>query len=156
MEAHAAVPDLHDLLGMGEEVTRLVEENMAEAAAEHDGHDHPEDEVVGPVDGKRGLAIGPEVPLLDEPADVEPAEYEARGIRQSVPFDRHGTERKGYRTNVRVRNDESAHGKDIRRRTTILRLNSRDGRESGPGRRAKSRHMNINALKAYSADTIVG
>ncbi len=46
VERHAAVPQLHDLERMRGEVRQIVEQHVADAAAEDDAERHPEDEIV--------------------------------------------------------------------------------------------------------------
>ena len=47
---------LHDLERMGGEVRQIVEQHIAEAAAEDDAERHPQDEIVEVDDGERRLA----------------------------------------------------------------------------------------------------
>ena len=53
MERHAALPHLEDLERVLEEVRQVVEQDVADAAAEDDAERHPQDEIVEVGDGER-------------------------------------------------------------------------------------------------------
>ena len=46
VERHAALPQLHDLGRVRGEMRRIVEQHIADAAAEDDAERHPQDEIV--------------------------------------------------------------------------------------------------------------
>ena len=68
VERHAALPDREDLGRAGEIGVEIVEQHVADAAAEDDAERHPDDQIVdvgrarlpeaGPVFGRRGEAPG--------------------------------------------------------------------------------------------------
>ena len=87
MERHAALPELHDLRRMREEIGRVVEQHVADPAAEDDAERHPQDEVVEIDDGQRRLAA-PEPFGADDGAGVDPAAENADDIGERIPADR--------------------------------------------------------------------
>ena len=56
VERHAALPQLHDLERVRGEIGRIVEQHVAEPAAEDDAERHPQDEIVEIGDRQRRLA----------------------------------------------------------------------------------------------------
>ena len=67
---------------------RLVEQHVAEPAAEDDAEDHPGQQVVGPAPARIGAAPAPERRPAAEPGDVAPAEQQPGDIGERVPADR--------------------------------------------------------------------
>jgi hypothetical protein len=92
MEAHAPIPQLHDLKRVLEIEARPVEEDISEPPAEDHAQRGVEDQVVGmaPSHGRARLADQPQqVPIAEEdagkvgeavPAQLEPAEVESDRI----------------------------------------------------------------------------
>src|SRR5690606_22890749 len=86
VEGHAAAPDGEDLGRVLGEEGGLVEEDVAEAAAEDDAEDHPGEEVVGLLRAHRRRAA-PERRAAAEEGDVAPADEEPGDIGERVPAD---------------------------------------------------------------------
>ena len=96
VEGHAALPDLDDLGRVRGEVRRVVEQHVADAAAEDDAERHPDDEVVEVDDGHRRRPA-PVALVADQGAGVEPAEQDAENIGERVPADRERADRDQHR-----------------------------------------------------------
>ncbi len=113
VEGHAALPDGKDFRGMGGEVRRLVEEDVAEAPAEDDAEDHPGEQVVGLLRRERRLAA-PERRAAGEEDDVAPAEEKAGDVGERIPadgeLDAEELDRKERRVDVREGNDMRHRG----------------------------------------------
>src|SRR5450756_1719754 len=56
VERHAAVPQLYDFQRMRDEMLKIVEQHVADAAAEDDAERHPQHEIVESDEGHRHLA----------------------------------------------------------------------------------------------------
>ena len=87
METHAALPDLQDLSGSLPDHLRLVEDHIAEPAAENDSQGDPEDQVVdlGGRD-RRGLPAANDQ-IAGQTQGIAPAQQDARNIGQGIPAD---------------------------------------------------------------------
>jgi hypothetical protein len=95
VERHAALPYGDDVAGVGEVVARLIEDDEAEAATEHDAGGDIEEQVVdlGHIEGRP--AAGPQLRLGQQSADIEPAEQKPGQIGEPVPLDGHRPELQG-------------------------------------------------------------
>jgi len=101
-------PDREDLRRAGEVGLEIVEQHVADAAAEDDAERHPDDQIVdvararlleaGPVFGRRGEAPG-----------KPPAADEAGDIGERVPADRQRSDMHQHRIDVRVGDQEPGH-----------------------------------------------
>lgn len=87
MERHAAFPELDDFRRVREEIRGIVEQHVAEPAAEDDAERHPQDEVVEIDHRQRRVAV-PEPLGADEGAGVDPAAEDTDDIGERVPTDR--------------------------------------------------------------------
>ncbi len=74
VEGHAALPHRDDVLRVGEIVAGLIEDDEAEAAAQHDAGGDIEEKVVDLCRIEWRVVAGPERRLLQQAAYVEPAE----------------------------------------------------------------------------------
>ena len=70
---------------------QIVEQHVADAAAEDDAERDPDDEIVEIGDGQRRLAA-PQRFVADQRAGIEPAEQNADDIGERVPADRERTD----------------------------------------------------------------
>ena len=109
VEGHPALPDLEDVQRIRQIVGRLVEQAVAEPAAE----DHPEDrgqqQVLDALPGPRRGLGDPGVRLVLQPAQQQPvAEPEADQVRQRVPV--HGERSEPERDRIDL--GESQHQGD--------------------------------------------
>ena len=86
VEGHATVPHRGNLERVRPEIARLVEQNEAEPAAEHDAERDPQQKIVGLAYGHRRLAV-PQIGPRQEIAPIEPAEQDAGHIGEAVPAD---------------------------------------------------------------------
>ena len=109
MEGHAAVPHRGNLERVRPEIARLVEENEAEPAANHNAERDPEQKIVGLADGHRRLAV-PQIRPRQEIAPVQPAEQNAGHIGEPVPADGERSDGERDRIDDGVGNDEERHG----------------------------------------------
>jgi hypothetical protein len=71
---------------VGPEIARLIEEDEAKPAADHDAEGDPQQKIVGLAYGHRRLAV-PQIGAREEIAPVEPAEQDAGHIGEAVPAD---------------------------------------------------------------------
>ena len=104
VETHAARPDGRDLQRMGQVVARVVEEHVAQAAAEHHPEDQGQVEVV-----ELGQQAGElELPGLQghQPVGGEEAEH----VHQAVPADLQRPQGKDHRVDGRI----GQHGSALR------------------------------------------
>ena len=108
MERHAALPHLEDLQRVLEEVRQVVEQDVADPAAEDDAERHPQDEIVVVGDGERRRAA-PQPVIRDEGARVEPAEQDAADIGKCVPAHRKGADRDQHRIEAREGDEGGRH-----------------------------------------------
>ena len=95
MERHAAAPDGQHVERMGEVVAGLVEQDVADPAAQDDAQRDIEEEV---VDG-----LGRDLPAraLHQPPHEPPAEHDAGDVGQRVPADRERADRDEHRVDGR-------------------------------------------------------
>ena len=100
MEAHAAVPDLEDGGGMAEIQARLVEQDIAQPAAEHDAERGPGQEVVDVE--RRSDHRAP----AHQPAHQPPAGDQPDDIGERIPAYRDRTQMQQHRVELR----EYQHG----------------------------------------------
>jgi hypothetical protein len=96
MEAHAALPDGKDFQRIGQVVARLVEQHLAQPAADDDPEHAVEQQVVELLDrqqaGARANPVAAEQDKLNESDE----------IHQTVPAHRQRAERKGDRVELGV------------------------------------------------------
>lgn len=104
VEGHAALPDVEDFDRIGEEVGGIVEEHVAEAAAENDAQYRPAKKVIVQVRREDGVAVA-----LGEYFHPVERQNEADDVRQAVPPHRDGAKVEGDGIELRV--DE--HGGSI-------------------------------------------
>jgi len=94
VERHAALPDREDLERMLQEVGALVEDDIAQAAAEDHPEDAVEEQVVEVIARDRRAAGG-------NAARAEPPERTERGeVHEAVPADRQRADREGDRIEI--------------------------------------------------------
>jgi len=94
VERHAALPDREDLERMLQEVGALVEDDVAQAAAEDHPEDAVEEQVVEVIARDRRAAGG-------DAARAEPPERAERGeVHEAVPADRQRADREGDRIEI--------------------------------------------------------
>src|SRR6185437_9067025 len=91
MERHPAMPDLQDLEWMREIEIRLVEEDVAEPAAEHDADRRPGEEIVD-IEGFGRDRRPPREAQAPAPAEDEPGD-----IGERLPADREGPQMHQHR-----------------------------------------------------------
>ena len=106
VERHAALPHFENLERMSGELRQVVEQHIADAAAEHDAERHPEDEIVVVGDRERRRSA-PQPFARDDRAGIEPAEQDAEDIGERVPADGKRPDRDQHRM-------ESGEGDDRR------------------------------------------
>ena len=70
----------------------IVEQHVADAAAEHDAERHPDDQVVDVERASAAAAAGPESASRREALGIEPAAEEPDHIGERVPADREGAD----------------------------------------------------------------
>src|SRR6476661_368855 len=86
VEGHATVPNRGNFERVGPEIARLVEQNEAEPAAEHDAERDPKQKIVGLAYGQRRFAV-PQIWPRQKIAPIEPAEQDAGHIGEAIPAD---------------------------------------------------------------------
>ena len=139
MEAHAALPELEDLQRMREVIERLVEQHVAQPAAD-DHADHPVEQHV--VDVARMPAR--QQVLARPPLAQDDEQDEADEIHEPVPADRERSELNGHGIELRVNQHgghASARRPALKLRAPIIRerLQSGPAREPPPGNRLRYR-----------------
>ena len=81
--------------GWGQEIARLVEQHIADAAAEHDAESSPGEEIVGLLDGGDGRGEA------HQAAHDLPADDQADDVGQGVPADLQRPQVEQHRVEVR-------------------------------------------------------
>ena len=87
VERHAAVPERDDLRRVLGEARQVVDEHVADAAADDDAERAPDDEVVDVRRLHRSPGRSPEPRIGDQALGVPPAEEDADDIGERVPAD---------------------------------------------------------------------
>ena len=100
VEAHAAVPERDDVGGVRGVVGQIVEQHVADAAAEHDADHRPEGEIPDGGGGKGGLSLAQRVSRVSRRRGVPGAEEDAGEVAQRVPADGERAEREGDRADI--------------------------------------------------------
>src|SRR5438067_6009841 len=103
VERHPAMPEENDLAGMAEIIGSIVEDDIADAAAQHDAQDRPADEIVEHGGRQRAQLLGREC------ARVAPAEEDAEDIGERIPADGKRSDLDQHRIDHRKGNGEE-HG----------------------------------------------
>ena len=124
------LPDGEDLGRVRGEEGGLVEEDVAEAAAEDDAEDHPGEEVVGLLRA-HGRGAAPERRAAAEEGDVAPAEEQPGDVGERVPADGEleaaEAEREEDRVDVGEGEDEGHEGPSHRGRGRWCQALNRGG-----------------------------
>jgi hypothetical protein len=105
VERHAAFPDDQDLQRMGQEVARLIEEDVAQPSAQDDTERRPQEEV---VDLGRRQEQGR---FLADAAHDAPSDHQARDVGERVPADGERPELDQHRIDLRIGDKERGHGR---------------------------------------------
>jgi hypothetical protein len=91
VERHASAPYGEHLGRLRQVDVEVVEQDVADAAAENDAEGDPHDEVVD-VGERRAAEVSPQRRVRGEPAGVVPAAQEPDHVRERVPADREGAD----------------------------------------------------------------
>ena len=153
MERHAAVPELQDLQRVRGEMRRVVEQHIADAAAEDDAERHPEDEVVDVLERHRRPCRPTAASSRISARSIEPAEQDAADIGERIPAD---GERARYETST-----GSKAGKGVRENGGMKLPNRSHGRAAirpsacglGP-RMTRHRHADFPATESERRRTM--
>ncbi|MEY9629200.1 hypothetical protein ABIA27_004235 [Sinorhizobium fredii] len=97
MEGHAAVPDLDGADRVLQHRAEVVEEDVAEASAEHDAAGRPKQEVIELRQTEWGRIVAPERRILGYAPGVEPAEQDAGDIGETIPVYGERSDREDHR-----------------------------------------------------------
>src|SRR5690348_1956400 len=100
MERHAAIPQFEDFERMRGEMPEVVEQHVADAAAEDDSERDPDDEIVEIDDRERGLPA-PKTLRGNDRTRVEPAGDDADDIGEGIPAYGQRSDRKHHRIDRR-------------------------------------------------------
>jgi hypothetical protein len=109
MEGHAAVPGLENVERVLQVEERLVEQHIAQPAAEHDAEKREDEEVIrfGGVEGGR---VGPpQAGLAGQILDVPDGKKQPHDISQRVPVDGEGADLEGHGIDAGMA-DDGEHG----------------------------------------------
>ena len=110
VERHAAMPEREDLERVLGKMRQVVEEDVADAAAEDDAEGAPDDEVVDVGRLHRRARRSPEFLVADEALGVPPAEEDADDIGERVPAELEGPDGNQHRIDRGKGNGEQRHG----------------------------------------------
>src|SRR3546814_8603684 len=100
MERHAAAPDHEYLKRIGKVPVEVVEEDVAQPAAQDDAEGRPQNEVAQVLDRHGGR------PPPAEMCHIPPTEQNASDVGERVPANRQRSDLNGDRIDVRKRSEE--------------------------------------------------
>ncbi len=95
MERHAALPDLEDGERVGEIMGQIVEQHIAEPAAQHHPEGGPEQEIVELLRRDRRAARFPQFAAPHEALGIGDGKQQAEDIGERVPADGERADREG-------------------------------------------------------------
>ena len=128
MKRHAAMPEHHDLGGMGEIIARIVKQHLAEPSADDDAERAIDEKVLDAFGGGPGAAA-PVAIVGDDSADQSPAGNQPDDIGERVPAYGERPEMHEHRVDHGIWQQENGH----RRRPDAMR--EKRGQERKTARR---------------------
>ena len=147
MKGHAAFPEFEYVERMGEVIARIVEQHVAEPAAD----DHAEgaiDEKVVDALAARPLGAAPIAFVGHDPADERPAEHQARDIGERVPAD-------GQRPPLHENGIDRRKGQDKRRHRRAPDATGLEPRQGRHGRFIRLLERRFRLFKTEAARELV-
>ena len=100
MKAHAAIPDGDDFGRVGDKVGQVVEQHVADSAADDDANDGPEGEIPDGTWDERRAIVPPQPVARQEGCPIRGTQQDAAEIGERVPSDDERTDFEGDRVNV--------------------------------------------------------